>query len=296
MASNDIRLNVDFVDHIKVKRLIRKLGHEGFYSLIKLFSVTAKMYPKGALIGCDHLDVEELSQWTGEPELFVNVLMESDTLFLEEKEGTLFLHEWAESQPWVFNSPERSAKAKKAIQKRWDMTNKTNQKEDNTPGNTRSNTSSNTRSNTPLPLPSPIPSSSPSPIPQPLDDVGDTIVENTDKEAKLNGEVENDPLFIELPLCSGLSFPVYESFVKELTPLYPAVDIKAQLRQMAGWLIGNPSKRKTQKGILRFVTNWLSTQQDKAATPLISSSHKREVVKTRFIEQKLDRCQRITRI
>ena len=32
---------------------------------------------------------------------------------------------------------------------------------------------------------------------------------------------------------------------------------------MRGWLNGNPTKRKTKKGIARFVNNWLSNEQDK---------------------------------
>jgi hypothetical protein len=32
---------------------------------------------------------------------------------------------------------------------------------------------------------------------------------------------------------------------------------------MKGWLISNPKKRKTKAGIMRFVTNWLSREQDK---------------------------------
>lgn len=35
----DMRLDLNFVDHPKVKRLIRVAGHEGFYGLIRLFSM-----------------------------------------------------------------------------------------------------------------------------------------------------------------------------------------------------------------------------------------------------------------
>ena len=36
-----------------------------------------------------------------------------------------------------------------------------------------------------------------------------------------------------------------------------------QFKKMRGWLNGNPTKRKTKKGIARFVNNWLSNEQDK---------------------------------
>lgn len=50
---------------------------------------------------------------------------------------------------------------------------------------------------------------------------------------------------------------------EEYKTLYPNVDIETQFRKMRGWLNGNPTKRKTRKGIARFVNNWLSNEQDK---------------------------------
>lgn len=66
-----------------------------------------------------------------------------------------------------------------------------------------------------------------------------------------------------LPLNSGSGFEVTEDFVAELQPLYPAVDVLQEFRAMKGWLIGNPTKRKTKSGIRRFITAWLSREQDK---------------------------------
>jgi hypothetical protein len=33
---------------------------------------------------------------------------------------------------------------------------------------------------------------------------------------------------------------------------------------MAGWLIGNSTRRKTRRGIKRFITAWLSRKQDES--------------------------------
>ena len=35
---------------------------------------------------------------------------------------------------------------------------------------------------------------------------------------------------------------------------------------MVGWLDSNPTKRKTKRGINRFINNWLSNAQDKGGT------------------------------
>jgi hypothetical protein len=46
--------------------------------------------------------------------------------------------------------------------------------------------------------------------------------------------------------------------------LYRAVDVEQELLSMEGWLITNPDRRKTRKGILRFVNTWLEREQDDA--------------------------------
>lgn len=43
---------------------------------------------------------------------------------------------------------------------------------------------------------------------------------------------------------------------------YPAVDVMAELKRMAAWLVSNPKHKKTD--IARFINNWLSKQQDAA--------------------------------
>ena len=66
-----------------------------------------------------------------------------------------------------------------------------------------------------------------------------------------------------LPLNDGSDFEVARDLVAELTPLYPNVEVVQALRAMKGWLIGNPKRRKTRRGIKAFITGWLSREQDK---------------------------------
>lgn len=67
-----------------------------------------------------------------------------------------------------------------------------------------------------------------------------------------------------LPLVDGTEFGVSEETVSELSVLYPAVDVLQQMRNMRGWLLANPKNRKTKSGIMRFVTAWLSREQNSA--------------------------------
>ena len=69
--------------------------------------------------------------------------------------------------------------------------------------------------------------------------------------------------FITLPLNDGTEYPVTIEAMEECRRLYPAVDIEQELRNMRGWCISNPTKRKTRRGIDKFIHAWLSKEQDK---------------------------------
>ena len=71
------------------------------------------------------------------------------------------------------------------------------------------------------------------------------------------------PPVIFLPLNDGTEYPVSREQCHEWAGLYPAVDVIQQLRQMRAWLIANPRRRKTARGINGFIVNWLSREQDK---------------------------------
>ena len=48
--------------------------------------------------------------------------------------------------------------------------------------------------------------------------------------------------------------------------LYPAVDVEQELRNMLGWCMANPAKRKTRSGIRRFIAGWLAREQNRGGT------------------------------
>ena len=71
---------------------------------------------------------------------------------------------------------------------------------------------------------------------------------------------------IALTLNDKTEYWIYEDQVNEWTELFPAVDVMQELRKMKSWLDSNTSRRKTKRGILRFVNGWLSKEQDKGRT------------------------------
>lgn|GEM_PF-1811630 len=72
-----------------------------------------------------------------------------------------------------------------------------------------------------------------------------------------------EPVFISIILNDKSYFDVPISRVEAWKEIYPAVDVEQELREMSDWAESNPSKRKTKKGILNFIRNWLAKEQDK---------------------------------
>ena len=72
-----------------------------------------------------------------------------------------------------------------------------------------------------------------------------------------------DPPILSLILNTKEEYPIYKIDIEAWHDLYPAVDVIGELRKMKGWLMANPSKRKTKKGILRFINSWLAKEQDR---------------------------------
>ena len=71
---------------------------------------------------------------------------------------------------------------------------------------------------------------------------------------------------MELQLNTGEYHTVTPDDIAEHTALYPAIDVVQELRNMAGWLVANPAKRKTARGIKRFINSWLCRAQDKGGS------------------------------
>lgn len=79
--------------------------------------------------------------------------------------------------------------------------------------------------------------------------------------------VASSPTSFELPCVSGEPYPVTEADVAEWREAFPAVDIRQQLAAMRSWLVANPTRRKTRKGMRRFAVSWLDRQQNAAHAP-----------------------------
>ena len=91
--------------------------------------------------------------------------------------------------------------------------------------------------------------------------------EDSDKnrEEKNNGTepAQSDGAVLTLPLNGNKEYPIFQEDIDGWDKVYPNVDVLQQLREMREWCNANPQKRKTEKGIRKFIINWLSQEQDK---------------------------------
>ena len=72
-------------------------------------------------------------------------------------------------------------------------------------------------------------------------------------------------IFVELPTTkynsTGETFDVEDELYLEYSDCYPEVDIIKELMKMRAWLISNDKRRKTKRGMKRFINSWLSRAQ-----------------------------------
>lgn len=104
------------------------------------------------------------------------------------------------------------------------------------------------------------------------------------KESKVNKSKEKNiyctepekppsaPPVITLPLNDKTDYQITQAEIDHWKELYPAVDVMTELRKMKGWCEGNPAKRKTRRGIVRFVNTWLAKEQDRGGSRKVSRS------------------------
>ena len=108
-------------------------------------------------------------------------------------------------------------------------------------------------------------------------DIDKDIEKDTEKEKEkdicpeLNSGPEEPPI-ITLPLNTGAEHLIFQRDIDAFAELYPSVDILQEMRGMKGWLMTNPTKRKTKRGIGRFINSWLAREQDKGGKRAVGNN------------------------
>lgn len=105
-------------------------------------------------------------------------------------------------------------------------------------------------------------------------EIKDKSIENINTFARSSDKQTSEPeeKVEALILNDGSEWRPTEALFAEYVRLYPNVDIKQQFNKMRGWCLSNPAKRKTKRGIGRFINSWLAREQDKGGTRAVGNN------------------------
>lgn len=60
-------------------------------------------------------------------------------------------------------------------------------------------------------------------------------------------------------------WPLYAEKVSEWATTYPGIDINAEVRKAYQWIIDNPTRRKTARGMTKYLNGWLERAQNRGS-------------------------------
>lgn len=86
------------------------------------------------------------------------------------------------------------------------------------------------------------------------------------------GEVA-EVLRLDFPTKCGKGYKLSPAFVAELISAYPGLDVAQELQRARLWLIANPAKRKTVRGMSKFLNGWMGRQKPASTGKNTKSRH-----------------------
>ena len=78
-----------------------------------------------------------------------------------------------------------------------------------------------------------------------------------------------------MPLVDGSEFDIREQDIAEWQDAFPNVDVVQQLKAMRLWCKDNPERKKTRKGVRRFITTWLDKEQNRGGARKTQTTYER---------------------
>jgi len=74
--------------------------------------------------------------------------------------------------------------------------------------------------------------------------------------------------YIQLPMKDGSLYRPTNGEIDHYEAMFPNINVAQEFCAMQVWLECNPSRRKTKRGIKRFVGSWLIRATQRQETPL----------------------------
>lgn len=123
----------------------------------------------------------------------------------------------------------------------------------------------------------------------------ENVNHNVNENVDIGGEPEHcsdssptEPSVIQIVLNDKSFFDITQKQIDEWKELFPAVDVMQELRKMKAWCDANPERRKTRRGVNRFIVSWLGKEQDKGHAPINTASKPTGNKFTNYNQRKYD--------
>lgn len=217
---NWLRVDSAIRDHPKCRKLGIILSKERAHSyVIDLWGWAARYCQDGDLSEVSALDIALACGWDDQPEKLLDALVKCR--FVDRDGDVMVIHDWPEHQGKLIERASLSAQRSRDWRERI-RGSRTNALQTNT-------------------------------------EHTENVTIRTDVRTNERTNETNEEVFLVFP-CSG---PVKEwglttDYLDELIKTYPSLEVKAHMMQAAAWAEANEPKRKTSKGMKRFLVGWLN--------------------------------------
>lgn len=89
------------------------------------------------------------------------------------------------------------------------------------------------------------------------------IINNNIFNKYICSEQNSEQVIDVIILKDNTEYFVTDTYIEKMKKIYSDVDIESEILKMNEWFRCNPTRKKTRKGIERFINSWLSRQHDK---------------------------------
>lgn len=110
--NRDVRIGTNYPYHPKTRKLKKILGAEGVMSHTFLLCFAAQTCPSGVLKDMDVEDIAQVAQWRGEPDEFVQTLL--DLRLLDQNSSNYSIHNWELHNFYCTTTAARSRSARRS--------------------------------------------------------------------------------------------------------------------------------------------------------------------------------------
>lgn len=224
-----VRVDANMPHHPKVLKLARCLGDPAaLLYVIRLWLWASQFAKDGSLAAHDAVDVAIGCGWNGDPEVLLDALLACK--LLDKEKSSVVIHDWEEHQGKHLKAAEADrARARK---------------------NRELQRSRTVRERSP-------------------DVRGNVTIRNVRNEEKKDSCTEPDkpdsvppPVLVVPTNGKPAEWGLSPDKLAEWKASYPSVDVLAEIRKARQWVLDNPSRRKTARGMPAFLNRWLSKAND----------------------------------